>query len=87
MKAVVLDAHDVLFEGVVSVVTVPGLGGEKTFMDHHEPLFLVLTKGTIFLQSMMRQVGTGGRSPESHSIKIQRGLARMRHNELTVLVE
>ncbi len=87
MKAVVFDAHDVLYDGVVSVVTVPGLGGEKTFMDHHESLFLVLTKGTIFLQSMMRRVEAGGRSSESHSIKIRRGLARMRHNELTVLVE
>ncbi len=87
MKAVVLDAHDVLFDGVASMVTVPGLGGEKTLMDHHEPLFLVLTKGTIFLQSMVRRVGATDRPTESRSIKIQRGLARMRHNELTVLVE
>ena len=87
MKALVLDAHDVLYDGVVSAVTLPGLGGEKTFMDHHEPLFLVLTKGNIFLQSTVRRVEAGGRAAESHTIKIRRGLARMRRNELTVLVE
>jgi F0F1-type ATP synthase epsilon subunit len=87
MKAIVLDAHDVLFEGVVSAVTLPGVGGEKTFMDYHEPLFLVLTKGTIFLQSMVRRVEADGRAPESRTLKIRRGLARMRHNELVVLVE
>ncbi len=87
MKAFVLDAHDVLYDGVVSAVTVPGLGGEKTLMDYHEPLFLVLTQGTIFLQSTARRVGAGGRATESRGIRIQRGLARMRHNELTILVE
>jgi len=87
MKALVFDAHDILYDGVVSAVTVPGLGGERTFMDYHEPLFLVLTKGTVFLQSTVRRVEAGGHAPESHSIKIRRGLARMRRNELTVLVE
>jgi len=87
MKVVVFDAHDVLYDGVVSAATLPGLGGERTFMDNHEPLFLVLTKGTILLHTMARRVEAGGRSSGSHNIKILRGLARMRHNELTVLVE
>jgi len=87
MKAVVLDAHDVLFDGVVSAVTLPGVGGEKTFMDHHESLFLVLTKGTIFLQSMVRRVEASGKAPESQAVKIRRGVARMRRNELVILVE
>ncbi|MGE5279531.1 MAG: hypothetical protein ACM3L6_02150 [Deltaproteobacteria bacterium] len=86
MKAVVLDAHDVLFDGVVSAATLPGLGGEKTFLDHHEPIFLVLTKGSVVLQTTARRMGEGGAS-EARVFKIRRGLARMRRNELTVLVE
>ena len=87
MKAVVLDAHDVLFDGVVSSATLPGLGGEKTFMDYHEPLFLVLSKGTVYLQSMVRRAAAGGMVSESRTFNIRRGLARMRRNELIVLVE
>jgi hypothetical protein len=108
MKATVLDAHDVLFDGVASLVTLPGLGGEKTLMDYHEPLFLVLARGTVVIQTMVRRVGeaeTGRRTlpqagtvsdekgeaygvpSEARMFKIRRGLARMRRNELIVLVE
>jgi F-type H+-transporting ATPase subunit epsilon len=83
MKAVILDPHDVLFDGVVSSATLPGMGGEKTFLDNHESLFLVLTKGVVVLQSAVRRVGRA----ESRTFRIRRGLARMRHNVLTILVE
>ncbi len=88
MKITILDAHETLFEGIVSEATLPATDGEMTLMDDHEPLFLVLGRGAIALKSRSRLVGqrlpgSGGVPP----LRIRRGLARMRANELLVLVE
>jgi F0F1-type ATP synthase epsilon subunit len=88
MKITILDAHETLFEGLISEATLPVTDGEMTVMDDHEPMFFVLGRGAIALKSRSRQVGqripgSGGVPP----LRIRRGLARMRSNELLVLVE
>jgi F0F1-type ATP synthase epsilon subunit len=93
MKFLVLNAERKLFDGVVSEVTLPGLDGEVTIMDDHEPIFLALDRGLIRWRSSVQQTGgaqTGGAARSFQAPKpilIRNGLARMRRNELTILVE
>lgn len=95
MKFLVLNAERKLFEGVVSEVVLPGLDGEVTVMDDHEPLFLALDRGLIRWRSSVQQTGiaqvAGGAAARGFQapkpILIRKGLARMRRNELTILVE
>jgi F0F1-type ATP synthase epsilon subunit len=88
VKIIILDAHETLFDGVVSEATLPVTDGQMTVMDDHEPMFFVLGPGAISLKSRSRQLGqklpgSGGTAP----LSIRRGMARMRANELLVLVE
>jgi F0F1-type ATP synthase epsilon subunit len=95
MKFLVLNAERKLFDGVVSEVVLPGLDGEVTVMDNHEPMFLALDRGLIRWRSGVQQTGAGaaagGAGARSFQapkpILILKGLARMRKNELTILVE
>lgn len=73
----------------------PGIGGELTLMDDHEVIFVALARGFIRLKPLARMLGAarygqkqdawGAR--EIKSIFIQKGLARMKNNELVILVE
>lgn len=86
MKILILDPQQTLYEGAVSEATLPACDGELTMLDDHEPVFLVLKRGVIRLTPFIKKVGV----PEAHGIKpikIRRGLARMRKNELVILVE
>lgn len=94
MKIIVMDAQSSLYEGFVSEAVLPGKGGELTIMDDHEPIFVALQKGSIRLKSLSRRGFFGrGHSAETFAedeikpIFINGGLARMRRNELVVLVE
>jgi F0F1-type ATP synthase epsilon subunit len=92
MKFLILDAERKLFEGVVFEVTLPGLDGEVTVLDDHEPMFLALDRGLIRWRTTVQQTGSSneGAPHGFHAAKpilIRKGLARIRRNELTVLVE
>jgi hypothetical protein len=95
MKVSLLDAQHTIFEGAVSCAVVPGMGGELSLMDNHEPIFAVLTKGSIRLQPIVQKItmapaAARGREAPSSSpgpFFIRRGLARMRGNELVILIE
>ncbi|HAJ56311.1 MAG TPA: hypothetical protein DCL35_00915 [Candidatus Omnitrophica bacterium] len=89
MKITILDAQQTIFQGAVSAATLPGNGGELTIMDDHEPIFILLTKGFIRLTQLAQRVGPvfGGKHEEIKPVFIRQGLARMRHNELVILVE
>jgi hypothetical protein len=94
MKIAILDVQHTIFEGVVSEAVLPGADGELTVLDDHESLFVVLTKGHIRLDTLLKKrafrfgpLPGGPSGDEIKSIKIQRGLARMKNNELVILVE
>lgn len=94
MKISILDAQRTLFEGIVSEAILPGSGGELSLLDEHEPIFVALTQGYIRLTPVVRKIAVrAGPSKETESKKtippilIHQGLARMKNNELVVLVE
>ena len=90
MKVSILDAQHTIFEGVISEVILPGAGGELSVMDDHEPIFVTLSQGYIRLQPIAKKVTASKETESTEVIKpflIHQGLARMRNNELVVLVE
>jgi F0F1-type ATP synthase epsilon subunit len=86
MKIQVLDPQQILYEGAVSEATLPGADGELTLLDDHEPVFIVLKRGVIRLTPLVKATGAVD-AVDIKPIKIRRGMARMRRNELVILVE
>ena len=93
MKISILDVQHAVFEGVVSEAILPGADGELTILDDHEPIFVALGRGHIYLMALGRGRGFGfvpfGRTVSGgiKPIKILCGVARMRKNMLVILVE
>ncbi len=81
MKISIMNAQHTLYQGAVSAATLPANGGELTLLDDHEPIFVALQRGAI------RLVPIAQKKEELQPIPIQQGLARMKHNELVILVE
>lgn len=94
MKILVLNAEQTLFDGVVSEAILPGRGGELTIMDDHEQIFVALERGAIRLKAITQnsffkksRFSEDSQSTQIKPIFIQGGLARMKGNELIILVE
>ena len=96
MKISILDAQHTIFEGTVSMVILPGADGELSLLDDHEPIFAALAKGYIQLvpdskrltvQQTGAEAGSAQQTREIKPVFVNRGLARMRNNELVILVE
>lgn len=94
MKLSIIDAQHTIFEGAVSEVILPASGGELALLDNHEPAFVALQRGSIKMKLMSQKVGRStmteeGAMPETseRSFFIRQGVARMRSNELVILVE
>jgi F0F1-type ATP synthase epsilon subunit len=93
MKISLLDAQHTIYEGVVSEATLPAIGGELTLMDDHEAIFVALAKGSIRLKPLVQIAGVarygqdGRAGREIRPIFIRQGLARLKNNELVILVE
>ncbi len=89
MKISILDAQQTIFQGAVSEATLPGNGGELTLGDDHEPIFVLLSKGYIRLRPIAQRVGSqfGKKEEEIKPVFVRQGMARMKNNELVVLVE
>jgi len=92
MKVSILDVQKKIYDGVADEVTLPVFDGEVTVMDDHEPVYFVLSRGWIRLRSSVEQMGVrtqgaGQDFQRSRRIAIHSGLARMKRNELVVLVE
>ena len=81
MKISIMDPQHTIFEGVVFEAILPGNGEELCVMDDHEPIFAALGQGSIRLKPL------GKKAKAIKPIFIQRGLARMKKNELVILVE
>ncbi len=69
---------EILFSGAVKMITVPSSEGEITLLAHHEPIIVLLKKGTITLQT--------GDSPEKIPFKIDGGVLEVSHNTATILL-
>lgn len=89
-----MNAERALFDGLVSEAVLPARGGELTIMDDHEQIFVALRKGNIRLKSLSQKgFFSRGRFSDKNTsedikpIRINGGLARMKRNELIVLVE
>ncbi len=75
-KASILDIKTTLpiFQELVSSVVLPGEDGELSILDFHQVIIVCLKKGVIKIN-------------EKFLIKINRGIAKMQKNQLTILVE
>ncbi|MEK7849458.1 MAG: hypothetical protein AAB213_01355 [Candidatus Omnitrophota bacterium] len=82
MRISILDAQHTIFQGVVSEAVLPATDGEIAILDNHESIFVALSKGLIRLVPVAK-LGVHDLKP----IRVHRGLARMRNNELIILVE
>ena len=69
-----LDAQDTIYRGMIKQAVLPGDDGQFSVLDFHQPFIYRLTKGNIFLDRIIQ-------------FKIKEGVARMRGNELILLVE
>ena len=73
----IISAQEVLFEGSVKTVTLPGSAGSFTVLRNHAPLIAVLTPGRVRYLGDMEQ--------ESH-IDIKGGLVDVENNKIDVCV-
>ncbi|MDE6459804.1 MAG: F0F1 ATP synthase subunit epsilon [Paramuribaculum sp.] len=74
MTLKIISAEDVVFEGEVSSVTLPGQMGEFTVLKNHASLVSVLTPGKI----------TYAEDGELQSVDIQGGLVDVDNNIISV---
>lgn len=65
---------ELIFRKIISSVVLPGEEGEFSILDFHQPLISCLKDGMIKID-------------EKSPIHIKKGIARMKGNELSILVE
>jgi len=75
-KTAILDVKTTLpvFQKLVSSVVLPGEDGELSILDFHQAIIVCLKKGVITID-------------KTYLIKINRGIAKMQNDQLTILVE
>ncbi|MDR1739308.1 MAG: ATP synthase F1 subunit epsilon [Bacteroidales bacterium] len=76
MKLSILSPENILFEGEVSLVQLPGIDGLFEVLNNHAPMVTTLAKGNI------RIVETGGKET---MLPIQSGVFEVSNNLATVL--
>lgn len=75
----IASVDNVIFEGEVYSVTLPGSLGELTIMKDHEPLITTLKEGDV-------RIRTGRDQKDLQVVAIRGGLLEMVHNKGIVLV-
>ena len=89
MRVSVVEAWQVIYEGSVEEVRLPGEDGEVGVLDFHHPLLCRLRRGYIQLMRRRRRRGAAD-APDDPAgdarILITDGVARMTGNELVILV-
>ena len=73
-KATILSSKNVLFEGMVQSVFLPGDEGEFEVLAFHKAIISLLKQGIIIINN-------------ENSIVINKGVVRVNNNELVALVE
>ncbi|RKY39262.1 MAG: hypothetical protein DRP76_03575 [Candidatus Omnitrophota bacterium] len=74
MKVVILGKNEVIYDGMAKEVVLPGEDGEFAVLDFHQSFFYRLKEGSIYVD-------------RSDVCTIKDGVARMRGNELVILVK
>ena len=95
MKLSIIDAQHTIFSGAVSEAILPASGGELAILDYHEPAFVALQRGSIKLKLMSQKIGRPEANVQENpaqeelerSFFVRQGVARMKRNELIILVE
>lgn len=77
MELTILTPIGKIFQGEVQQVTLPGVSGRFTVLDHHAALITALCEGTIIYH-------TNDRVKE---LKIKNGFVEVNHNKISVCAE
>lgn len=79
MRVTILEPRLSLYDGNAQEVVLPSEDGELCVLDFHQPFLCALCPGSI-------KIGNP-KTGEEKRIFISRGVARMRANELSIMVE
>jgi len=77
MKLEIITPNKIEFSGEVSIVTLPGVAGSFSILDHHAPLISALSKGILSYQS----------DKQKENIEIEGGFVEVNKNIVTVCIE
>lgn len=75
LKVRVINPEEIVFEGEASYVLAPGTSGHLGIFPSHAPLYAELTAGELVIHGS-----------EEKAITIERGILRVRSDELTILI-
>jgi F-type H+-transporting ATPase subunit epsilon len=78
MKLIVLTPGKKVFEGAITSVKVPGVGGQFEVLNNHAPIVSALSAGDV------RIIEKGG---ASRTFKITQGFIEVLRNEVALLVQ
>lgn len=79
MKVSIISPNKTLFSGEAALVSLPGVSGNFTVLDHHAPIVSVLEKGEIGIA--MEENG------DKSTFEIKSGFIEVHDNNVTVCVE
>lgn len=95
MKLHIITPRNVVFEGEVDAVTVPGRNGEFQMLDNHAPIVSSLDKGTIKIklhskekfdfESLSGELKKAAGNEHVYLFDITGGVVEMSNNEVTIL--
>ena len=91
MEIILLTPTGVFYEGSAKLVVFPGVDGEFSVMDSHQPFMHALKNGFIRINgafAVSKRAQQGIRNVRGEDIvKIRRGIVSMKRNKLSVLFE
>ncbi len=73
----IISIENILFNGSVDMVTLPGICGSFTVLNDHAPLMTVLTEGSILYTDKGRK----------ENVQIKGGMVEVRSNRITVTID
>ena len=80
----ILSPEQILYDGEVNMVTLPGTAGSFTVLPNHAALISSLQKGVITFET--DPIGDIDES-EEHILSIERGFVEINNNKMTVCIE
>jgi len=78
MNLIVLTPGKKVFEGAITSVKVPGVGGQFEILNNHAPIVSALGEGDV------RIIKTGG---DTQTFKITQGFVEVLRNEVALLIQ
>ena len=80
MRILILDAREVAYEGEIYMAILPGLDGEFSVLDFHQPFIYRLRKGRVKIREKEKY-------EEEKIFSVKDGLAKFGGNTLLILCE